>query len=129
MIEEQRQGAARFYLIADCRALSAYGLGLVCRRPGIHRPFVEKGYLVQAGTVRGLASAISINPDVLAATIKEFNRDATALVDRRFGKGESSYNRAMGDPSAAHPCLAPLDTVRFLPSESSRAIAGPRRAS
>ena len=33
--------------------------------------------------------------------------------DRQFGRGQSSYNRAMGDSSASHPCLAPLQTRPF----------------
>jgi succinate dehydrogenase/fumarate reductase flavoprotein subunit len=34
-------------------------------------------------------------------------------VDPDFQRGESSYNRAMGDPTASHPNLAPLATPPF----------------
>ena len=113
MIAEQQHGVSHFYLLADRRALNAYGLGLVRPRPGVHRTFLQNGYLVQAGSVRELATALGIEPAALAATVEEFNRDATAGVDRRFHKGETAYNRAMGDASAPHPCLRPLDTPPF----------------
>jgi len=113
MIAEQRKGITRFYLIADRKALHAYGLGLVRPILGLHRRFLESGYLVKAASIPALAARLEIDPAALRATVEEFNRDARAGVDTRFHKGGDSYNRHMGDSRATHPCLAPLDTPPF----------------
>ncbi len=52
MRAEQRNGASRFWLIADHRAIAAYGLGLVRPRPGLHRRFIRSGYLIKASSIR-----------------------------------------------------------------------------
>lgn len=113
MMAEQRRGVARFYLIADRRALNAYGLGLVRARPGLHRHFLETGYLIESGSIPALATRLNIDSSALQRTIQEFNEDATAGIDRRFHRGISSYNRAMGDANAKHSTLAPLDNPPF----------------
>ena len=113
MRAEQRSGAARFYLIADRASINAYGLGLVRPRPGLRGRFIRNGYLIEAASIRALAACLEIEPSTLDKSVAEFNSDASAGTDRQFGRGESSYNRAMGDSSARHPCLAPLQTPPF----------------
>lgn len=113
MRSERRRGASRFYLIADRKALRAYGLGLVRPGPGLHGQFLDSGYLVKASSVASLAARLELNSSALEATIDEFNRDAAAGVDTRFHKGGNSQDRAMGDFTAWSPCLAPLDTPPF----------------
>jgi succinate dehydrogenase/fumarate reductase flavoprotein subunit len=113
MRAQQRGGVSRFYLIADRKALGAYGLGLVRPGPGLHGKFLDNGYLVKAASVASLAGRLDIDSSALEATIEEFNRDAAAGVDRRFQKGASSFNRAGGDATAKNACLAPLDTPPF----------------
>jgi succinate dehydrogenase/fumarate reductase flavoprotein subunit len=113
MIAQQTQGASRFYIIADHKALIAYGLGMVRPWPGLHRKFVRAGYLMKAESVAGLAGLLQIDPSTLEQTIEEFNRDAVEGIDPKFHRGESSYNRAMGDMNAKHPNLAPLKTPPF----------------
>ncbi|HKE28119.1 MAG TPA: FAD-dependent oxidoreductase [Bryobacteraceae bacterium] len=113
MIAEQQNGISRFYLIADRKALHAYGLGLVRPILGLHGKFLESGYLIKAASIPALAARLEIDPAALLSTIEEFNRDARAGVDTRFHKGNDSYNRHMGDSSAKHPCLAPLNAPPF----------------
>ena len=113
MRAEQRRGVSRFYLIADQTALKAYGLGLVRPSPGRHGRFLANGYLVKASSIASLAGRLDIDASALQATIEEFNRDAAAGVDRRFQKGATSYNRAMGDATAKNACLAPLNAPPF----------------
>jgi succinate dehydrogenase/fumarate reductase flavoprotein subunit len=110
---EQRRGAARFYLVADRASINAYGLGLVRPRPGLRGKFIRNGYLIEATSIRALAARLEIEPTTLDRSVVAFNSDAAAGTDRQFGRGESSYNRAMGDSSARHPCLAPLQTPPF----------------
>lgn len=113
MRAEQALGATRFYLVADKVALYAYGLGLVRPKPGTHRNFVKNGYLIEAESIGALAARLDVDPAALTTTISEFNADATVGIDRRFQKGSTSYNRAMGDANAPNPCLAPLTTPPF----------------
>jgi succinate dehydrogenase/fumarate reductase flavoprotein subunit len=114
MRAELRQGTSRFYLIADSKALKSYGLGLARPSPGINTKLVRNGYLIEAATIEALAMRLNIAPSSsLQTTINEFNRDAAVGVDPQFQKGASSYNRAMGDPGAAHPCLAPIAVPPF----------------
>jgi succinate dehydrogenase/fumarate reductase flavoprotein subunit len=113
MTAEQQRGIARFYLLADKNALNGYGLGLVRAKPGRHRPFVTAGYLIEASTIAELAVHLGIDRSALENTIKEFNQDAAEGIDRKFQRGASSYNQAMGDRNAKHPNLAPLKTSPF----------------
>jgi predicted oxidoreductase len=69
---------------------------------------VKSGYLITAPTIAALALQLSLDPAALEETIRTFTADATRGEDLQFHKGASSYNRAMGDASAAYPCLAPL---------------------
>lgn len=113
MRAEQCRGASRFYLIADLKAMRAYGLGLVRPGPGLHGKFVDSGYLVKASSISSLAARLELDPQALDATINEFNGDAVQGIDSRFQKGGNSQDRAMGDSTAKHPCLAPIDTPPF----------------
>jgi succinate dehydrogenase/fumarate reductase flavoprotein subunit len=113
MMDERQRGASRFYLIADSRALDRYGLGLVRPWPGLHRKFLQTGYLVKEATVAALAKRLEVDAATLVATVEEFNANANRGVDPRFGRGGNAYDRSMGDPSASHPSLAPLARPPF----------------
>ncbi len=113
MIAEHRSGTSRFYLIADRKALHSYGLGLVRPLFAQHARFLESGYLVKASSIASLAARLGIDAGALQATVEEFNREARVGVDSHFHKGSDSYNRHMGDATAKHPCLAPLDTPPY----------------
>jgi hypothetical protein len=84
MTAEQCRGVSRFYLIADRRAMSTYGLGLVRPRPGLHGRFLESGYLVWAESVEALAKKLGIDSVVLDGTIRDFNLHAAAGKDPSF---------------------------------------------
>ena len=46
----------------------------------------------------------------LAETVERFNANAEQGIDPDYGRGESAYNRALGDPNPkVHPCLGPID--------------------
>ncbi len=46
----------------------------------------------------------------LAETVERFNENARNGIDPDYGRGESAYNRALGDPNhKVHPCLGPID--------------------
>jgi FAD binding domain len=113
MRAEHRRGVSRFYLIADQKSLNAYGLGLVRPRPGSHARFLFSGYLTRASSVASLAAKLGVDAAALEKTINDFNIDAADGIDRLFGKGNSSYNRAMGDANASNACLAPLQNPPY----------------
>jgi 3-oxosteroid 1-dehydrogenase len=93
-------------------------------RPGkFPKRLLESGNLKQAWTIKDLAHMCDIDAAGLAETIEQFNEGAERGVDPEFGRGESAYNRALGDPNhKVHPCLGPIDqppyyAVQVLPGD------------
>jgi 3-oxosteroid 1-dehydrogenase len=80
-------------------------------RPGrFPKKLFESGMLKQAWTLEDLARLCDIDPTGLAETVERFNLHAAEGADPDYGRGESAYNRALGDPNhAVHPCLGPID--------------------
>jgi 3-oxosteroid 1-dehydrogenase len=80
-------------------------------RPGrFPRTLLESGMLKQAWTLDDLAHMCGIDAAGLAETVARFNEHAAQGTDPDYGRGESAYNRALGDPNrAVHPCLGPID--------------------
>jgi 3-oxosteroid 1-dehydrogenase len=93
-------------------------------RPGrFPRKLFEGGMLKQAWTLDDLARMCDIDPAGLTETVERFNRNAVQGIDPDYGRGESAYNRALGDPNRrVHPCLGPIDeppyyAVQVVPSD------------
>jgi 3-oxosteroid 1-dehydrogenase len=84
-------------------------------RPGhFPRQLLESGRLKQAWTLKDLAQMCGIDAAGLAETVERFNENANRGVDPDYGRGESAYNRALGDPHPrVHPCLGPIDEAPF----------------
>jgi succinate dehydrogenase/fumarate reductase flavoprotein subunit len=74
-------------------------------RPGGALP----GWALTAGSLTGLAAAARLDPRALTDTVDRWNQDCAAGTDREFGRGESAYERFMGDPFGPHPNLGPID--------------------
>ena len=108
------KGISSCWLVCDGQAMHRYGLGLARPSPVNNQALVDAGYLYRATTAQALAQAIGVDPEGLARTLEQFNRDAAMGTDRAFGKGGNSYNRYMGDPQhQPNPCLAPLTRAPF----------------
>jgi succinate dehydrogenase/fumarate reductase flavoprotein subunit len=106
--------AAEAWLIADHRALRAYGLGAVRPHPWPVRKHLRSGYLLKGETIAELAGRTGLNADTLERTVAEFNRHAAEGRDPLFGRGESLFNRRSGDAARApNPSLAPLIKAPF----------------
>ena len=74
------------------------------------KKLLESGNLKQAWTLDDLARLCDIDPAGLSETVERFNENARNGVDPDYGRGESAYNRALGDPNhRVAPCLGPLD--------------------
>jgi 3-oxosteroid 1-dehydrogenase len=97
------------WLIFDDRYRKRYAH--VRSSPGrFPRELLKSGRLKQAWTIEDLARMCGIDPEGLAATLERFNANAALGVDPDYGRGESAYNRALGDPNRkVHPCLGPID--------------------
>jgi 3-oxosteroid 1-dehydrogenase len=80
-------------------------------RPGwLPKKLLESGMVKQAWTLGDLARLCDIDPAGLAETVERFNQNAERGSDPDYGRGESAYNRALGDPNhRVHPCLGPID--------------------
>ena len=102
------------YLIADARALKAYGLGMV--RPGGFglNGFLVEGYLVAGKTLRELAARLGVNADGLERCVARMNEFAATGIDTEFQRGRTDYQRNIGDASfAPNPNLGPMATAPF----------------
>ena len=77
-------------------------------------PHLSSGYLISGKTPTELANEIGVEPDVLNATVSAYNEHAIAGEDPLFGRGQTSYNRYLGDPEhKPNPCVAPLANGPF----------------
>jgi 3-oxosteroid 1-dehydrogenase len=84
-------------------------------RPGrFPRQLLESGMIKQAWTLDDLARTCGIDPAGLSETVSHFNENAARGIDPDYGRGESAYNRALGDPNhRVHPCLGPVDEAPY----------------
>lgn len=97
------------HMIADSRALMAYGMGAI--RPGGYglRAALADGYVTRANSVQALAKAIGVDPAGLADSVARMNRFAETGVDEDFARGTTVYERANGDAShGPNPTLGKL---------------------
>jgi 3-oxosteroid 1-dehydrogenase len=85
-------------------------------RPGALPPgVIEDGFLKRADTIEELAAQIGVDPAVLAETVATWNSGAEHGKDPVFHRGESAYNRCMGDPNGKvpNPAVGPIRTAPF----------------
>ena len=110
----KQRGIQTAHIIFDHRALSRYGVGVVA--PGTFRlsKWVRSGYLIQADTIEALAGQIGVQSDTLSACLQQYNRHAQLGSDPQFHKGESPYDRYIGDAEhRPNPCVAPIENPPF----------------
>jgi succinate dehydrogenase/fumarate reductase flavoprotein subunit len=102
------------WLLCDHKALRSYGLGCVAPAPLPIGRHLRSGYLKRGASVTELARQIGVAPEVLEATIREFNAAAGTGQDPAFGKGTKAYNRYQGDSLVQpNPCVAPLEHAPY----------------
>ncbi|MGV9862306.1 FAD-dependent oxidoreductase [Rhodococcus koreensis] len=80
--------------------------------------WIAEGWMRRADTVEALARQIGLDPQVLTETVSEYNMDAERGRDPQFGRGESQYNKVLGDPGhKANPAVGPLNTGPYYATE------------
>lgn len=106
------QGDRAIWLIADSKAITKYGLGML--RPGGDNPIplIRNGYLKTGSTVSELAIEIGVDTETLAKTVDRFNGLCKTGTDDDFGRGSTEYQRHNGDPTHG-------------PNPTMRALEGP----
>ncbi len=88
-------------------------------RPGVFpREWLDSGALRTASTLEDLARQCGIDPGGLLATVERFNTHAEKGIDPDFGRGQSAYNRCLGDPGhRPNPCLGPIARPPYYAAE------------
>jgi 3-oxosteroid 1-dehydrogenase len=103
------------YLVFDAEFLRRYPL------PGI-TPGAVPAWVARAGSPRGLADLIGVDPDGLERTIIRWNKACAEGTDPDFGRGGDPYDRYGGDPwSHPSPNLGPVADPPFY---AVRVLAG-----
>lgn len=102
------------WLICDHRFQRRYGLGMSRPAPLPRWPWIRNGYLQCAESPSKLAERCGIDPDGLLATLAAYNPPAGEGLDPAFGRGETPYQRGMGDAEQRpNPCVAPIVKAPF----------------
>lgn len=87
-------------------------------------------WLSKDETLAGLAAKLGIDAKGLEGTVERWNTLVREGKDRDFGRGESAYERWLGDRDAPHPNLGTIEQAPFyaLPigAHSSGTKGGPR---
>jgi succinate dehydrogenase/fumarate reductase flavoprotein subunit len=90
----------------------------------------DPDWLPRADTLAGLAAQLGIDSERFDATVRRWNALVASGKDSDFGRGESVYERWVGDPVAPHPNLGSIEQPPFfaLPihAHSSGTKGGPR---
>jgi len=84
----------------------------------------DPDWLSKFDSLEALAAGLGIDRAGLAATVERFNGFARSQKDEDFGRGESAYERWLGDPNGPHPCLGTLEEPPFYALPLHLAAAG-----
>jgi succinate dehydrogenase/fumarate reductase flavoprotein subunit len=107
-------GAVPAHIIGDAQCVKKYGMGLVYPGASNLQKLMKSGYIVEAPTLRALASRIGVDPQGLERTVAAVNGYAVSGMDADFHKGERQIDREIGDPKhGPNPCLGPVDKAPF----------------
>ena len=108
----------RFFFICEEAFVKKRGMGDILPWPwtpslGSH---LRRGYVQRGETLEALAKEIGINPEALTATVNQHNQNVHSGQDPDFGRGESAFNRMLGDASLGlkNPNLGEIKNGPFI---------------
>jgi 3-oxosteroid 1-dehydrogenase len=109
-------------MICDSQYLAKYMLAGTM--PGRKKPpaWTESNFLRSGETIEALAAACGIDGARLRATVDRFNGFVAEGRDADFGRGDSAYDRWVGDPLAAS-ASAPSNTLGTIEQAPFYAVA------
>ncbi|KAH6867322.1 FAD binding domain-containing protein [Thelonectria olida] len=93
----QPGGDPRAWLVLDQQYRQRYTLGNL--KPWTNTVLVQDGSLLTADSIHDLEDKMGIHNGLLASTIYTWNNMCDDEVDRDYGRGNSNYQRYIGDPN------------------------------
>ena len=108
----------RFFFICEEAFVRRCGMGDILPwpwTPGLGS-YIRRGYIQRGRTLEELASEIDIDPAALTETAGRHNNNVETGVDPDFQRGESAFNRTLGDATLGlkNPNLGPIRTGPFI---------------
>jgi 3-oxosteroid 1-dehydrogenase len=80
--------------------------------------WISRGWIKTGATLAELAAQIGVDAETLEATVRRFNEHAAKGEDPDFGRGESEFNKVLGDVRhKPNPALGPVATAPFYATE------------
>mgnify|MGYP000129469521 FL=1 len=108
----------RFFFICEEAFVKKRGMGDILPWPWTPslKSYIRRGYIQRGSTLDELAAQIEIDSEALARTVEEHNKNAETGVDTEFGRGESTFNKALGDATLGlkNPNLGPIKNGPFI---------------
>ncbi|MCC8935630.1 FAD-dependent oxidoreductase [Bradyrhizobium sp. Arg68] len=107
----------RFYFICDHQFVRLRGMGHLLPWPWTLSigKYVRLGYIKAGETISELAKQLGLDSAVLQKTIEEHNAHAAQGQDPLFMRGQSTFNRTLGDPAVGkNPNLGPIKDGPFV---------------
>jgi 3-oxosteroid 1-dehydrogenase len=108
----------RFFFICDHDFILKRGMGHILPYPWTRSlsKYRKNGYIQVGETIEDLARQIGIDPTALEVTVQQHNANSIAGVDPEFRRGESAFNRTLGDASVGtkNPNLGPIKAGPFI---------------
>lgn len=121
MMERNKQSPAiPSWVVVDARGVKAKGIAGA--RGGKIRKWLQSGYLKSGDTIEELAANMGADPQTLRTTIDKFNQMVANGRDTDFGRGDSAYNRYLGDKY--HSPSPTLDTLEEGPFYAAPVVPG-----
>ncbi|MGY3342651.1 MULTISPECIES: FAD-dependent oxidoreductase [unclassified Bradyrhizobium] len=108
----------RFYFICDKEFVRRRGMGHLLPWPWTLsiKKYARLGYIEIGRTITELAGELGLDPNQLQKTVEEHNAHAAEGRDPLFNRGESAFNRTLGDPAVGkkNPNLGPIKNGPFI---------------
>lgn len=108
----------RFFFICDHDFVLKRGMGQILPWPWTLsiKKYERLGYIQIGSSIADLARQTGLDADSLESTVARHNISAETGLDPDFARGESAFNRTLGDPSVGikNPNLGPIKNGPFI---------------